>query len=424
MTKSKLLAGLAFGSLVLAACGSQTGGGGGQTIKGTIKIGIDLPVSGEDASDGLPTQKGAQLAVQKAGKVCGASSHTDACFTLTAMPLDDAVNGVHDPAQGAKNVQQFVSDSSVLGMVGPFNSSVARAEIPIANSVNLTMVSPANTNECLTQEPADGHCAGQAAKLRPSGKNNYFRVCTTDLIQGPAGADFAYKKLGKRKVFVINDQQTYGLGIAQNFAKQFQADTGTVLDSNLSGYDPSSATITDFKAKMNQAASQGADVVYYGGTTATKGGLVRKAMQGILDVPFVAGDGISGTQFLTDAAPNAANSYFTVAGPYAQKLSTAQKFLTDYKAAYGSDAGAYSAQAYDAAGVIISAISRAIDDAGGSMPSRDQVTNEMAKTTNYHGVIGTFSLNAQGDTNLKIITIYQWNPTTGKADYADQVTVS
>ena len=422
MTKSKLLAGLAFTSLLLAACGTN-GGGGGQSIKGTIKIGIDLPVSGEDASDGLPTQKGAQLAVTKAGKVCGASSHTDACFTLQAVPLDDAVQGVHDPAQGAKNVQQFVSDAAVLGMVGPFNSSVARAEIPIANSVNLTMVSPANTNECLTQEPSDGHCKGQAAALRPSGKNNYFRVCTTDLIQGPAGADFAYKKLGKRKVYVINDQQTYGLGIAQNFAKQFQADNGTVLDSNLGGYDPSSATISDFKAKMNQAASQGADVVYYGGTTATKGGLVRKAMQGILDVPFVAGDGISGTQFLTDAAPIAANSYFTVAGPYAQKLSSAQQFLKDYKAAYGQDSGAYSAQAYDSAGVIIAAISRAIDDAGGSMPTRDQVTSEMAKTSNYHGVIGTFSLNAQGDTNLKIITIYQWNSTTGKADYADQVTV-
>lgn len=421
--KSKLLAGMAFASLILAACGTSSTGAT-QTIKGTIKIGIDLPVTGADASDGLPTQKGAQLAIQKAGKVCGASSHTDACFTLQDFPLDDAVNGVHDPAQGGKNMQQFVSDSAVLGMVGPFNSSVARVEIPIANTVGLAMVSPANTNECLTQEPADGHCAGQAAKLRPTGKNNYFRVCTTDLIQGPAGADFAYKKLSKTKVYVLNDQQTYGLGIAQNFAKQFKADGGTVLNSDLGGFDPASATVSDFKAKINQAKSLGADVVYYGGTTATKGGLVRKAMQGILDVPYVAGDGISGTQFLTDAAPNAANSYFTVAGPYAQKLASAATFLTDYKTKYGEDSGAYSAQAYDAAGVIIAAISRAIDDAGGNMPTRDQVTAQVAKTHGYSGVIGTTTLDASGDTTLKIITIYKWNPDTSKSDYADQVTVS
>jgi len=170
MRLPKLLAGLAVASVALAACGAS--GGTSQTIKGTIKIGIDLPVSGSDASDGQPTQNGAKLAVKLAGKVCGASSHTDACFTLASFPLDDAVNGVHDVGQGAKNVTQFVADSSVLAMVGPFNSGVAAGEIPIANSADMAMISPSNTNECLTQEPADGHCKGQAAKLRASGKNS------------------------------------------------------------------------------------------------------------------------------------------------------------------------------------------------------------------------------------------------------------
>ncbi|HEX3630522.1 MAG TPA: branched-chain amino acid ABC transporter substrate-binding protein, partial [Candidatus Dormibacteraeota bacterium] len=384
MRLPKLLAGLAVASVALAACGT-TGGGTGQTIKGTIKIGIDLPVSGSDASDGQPTQNGAKLAIKKAAKVCGASSHTDACFTLQSFPLDDAVNGVHDVGQGAKNVQQFVADSTVLGMVGPFNSSVAAGEIPIANSANLAMISPANTNECLTQEPADGHCKGQAAKLRQAtGKNNYFRVCTTDLIQGPAGADYAYNKLGKKKVYVMNDQQQYGLGIAKNFAAQFTKDGGTVLNPNdLGAFDPSSTN--DFKSQLNRANSLGADVVFFGGTTATKGGQIRKQMQGILSVPYVAGDGISGNQFAKDAGANAADSYFTVAGPYPLKLATAQTFNAAYKSEYGNDPGAYSAQAYDAAGIVIAGISKAIDDAGGSMPSRDQVRAAIAKTQGYKG---------------------------------------
>ena len=71
MRLPKLLAGLAVASVALAACG--TSGGTGQTIKGTIKIGIDLPVSGSDASDGQPTQNGAKLAVKLTGKVCGAT---------------------------------------------------------------------------------------------------------------------------------------------------------------------------------------------------------------------------------------------------------------------------------------------------------------------------------------------------------------
>ena len=427
MRLPKLLAALAVTSVALAACGGSSGGG--QSIKGTIKIGIDLPVSFSDASDGGPTLKGAKLAIKQAAKVCGASSHSDACFTLTAFPLDDATAalGGHDPAQGAANVRQFIADNTVLGMVGPFNSSVAKAEIPINNQVNLAMISPANTNECLTQTPADKHCqvSGQELKntLRPTGKNNYFRVCTTDLIQGPAAADFAYNKLGKKKVFILNDQQTYGLGIAQNFAKQFAADGGTVLNSDLGGFDPTS--VKDFHNLLSRASSQGADVVFFGGTTATGGGQIRKQMKGILNVPYVAGDGISGNEFAKQAADNANESYFTVAGPYPQKLSTAQTFNADYKKEYSEDVGAYSAQAYDAAKIIIAAISRAIDDAGGNTPSRDQVTAQVAKTQNYKGVIGTTSFDANGDTTLKIITVYKWTSATDTGGtFVDQVTVS
>src|SRR5438270_10897498 len=107
MERPKVLAAIGVAGMVLAACGGGPQGGS-QTIKGPIKIGVDMPTSGSDASDGLPTSKGAQLAVTKAGKVCGASSHTDACFTLQAMPLDDAVHGVHDPAQARKDAQQIV----------------------------------------------------------------------------------------------------------------------------------------------------------------------------------------------------------------------------------------------------------------------------------------------------------------------------
>ena len=423
MKMPRLLVGFAVTSLALAACGGGGGGGGGQSVKGTIKIGIDLPVTGSDASDGQPTQNGAKLAIKQAPKVCGASSHTDACFSLESFPLDDAVNGVHDPAQGAKNVSQFIADNTVLGMVGPFNSSVARAEIPLANTAGLAMVSPANTNECLTQDPSDNHCSGQAAKLRPKGGNNYFRVCTTDLIQGPAAADFAAKKLNKTKVFILNDQQTYGLGLAKNFAAQFVKDGGTVLNPNdLGGFDPTSTT--DFHSFLNRAKSQGADVVFFGGTTSDKGGQIRKQMAGLLDVPYVAGDGISGNQFAKDAGDNAANSYFTVAGPYPQKLSTAQTFNSDYKKEYSSEVGAYSAQAFDAAGVIIAAIKKAIDDAGGNMPTRDQVTAELAKTQDFKGAIGSTSFDKNGDTTLKIITIYKW--TSGSdtdGTFVDQVTV-
>ena len=232
MRLSKLLAGLAVASVALAACGTSSGG---TANKGTIKIGVDLPESGAEASDGIPTLNGVKYAVQTAGTVEG--------FTIQVSNLDDAVNGVHDPQKGAQNMQQFVSDSAVLGVVGPFNSNVARAEIPISNRAHLAQISPANTNQCLTKNvyipttlgaPKDITCKDAGilapADLRPTGINNYFRVATTDDLQGPAMADFAYDTLGVKKLAVWDDQEPFGLGVANNFAKEFTKKGGTIVD--------------------------------------------------------------------------------------------------------------------------------------------------------------------------------------------------
>ena len=88
---------------------------------GTIKIGVDLPVSGADAAIGVPTQNGAVLAIEQANK----NGFTGGTFKLEASLLDDAVQGKHDPAAGAQNVKTFIADSSVMAMVGQFNSNVA-----------------------------------------------------------------------------------------------------------------------------------------------------------------------------------------------------------------------------------------------------------------------------------------------------------
>src|SRR5579864_1183966 len=199
-------------SFTLAGC---TGGG----PSNVIKIGADLPVSGADASDGVPTKNGVLLAVQDANRLNLAPG-----FTFEADPLDDAVNGVHDPAQGAKNIQALAGDPAVVGIVGPFNSNVAQAEIPLSNTLGIALISPANTNPDLTKGP-------KALELRRQNPDaiTYFRVCATDDIQGPVGADYAAKTLHLRRAYVVDDNETYGKGIADQWAARFIADGGTVL---------------------------------------------------------------------------------------------------------------------------------------------------------------------------------------------------
>ena len=217
---------------LLAACGSGTTGtgSGAPTAAGStiIKIASELPTSGADESSGKPAQDGAQLAVNQAN-----ANHTISGITLQFVPKDDVgPSGTHDPAQGAANVTQLVSDYLVAGIVGPFNSSVAKAEMPISNQAPLAQISPANTNPCLTKNTAASGCSGsndQLATLRPTGTVNYFRIATTDDHQGPAQADYMYTTLHLSKIYVIDDTETYGVGIANAFVGEWKKLGGTVL---------------------------------------------------------------------------------------------------------------------------------------------------------------------------------------------------
>jgi branched-chain amino acid transport system substrate-binding protein len=406
-------AALAGAALIgLAACGGASSSGTG--TKGTVKIGIDLPLSGNETSNGVPTKNGALFAIKQANDKGGIEG-----YKIDSVVLDDAVNGTHDPAQGAKNVQQFVADNTVLAMVGPFNSNVARAEMPIASTANLPMISPANTGECLTQ--SHPYCAnGEPASLHPGGKTFYFRVCTTDNIQGPSLADYASKKLKKTKAYILNDGETYGKGLADNFALQFAKDGGTVAGNE--HFDAKSTD--DFKPFLNKAKAAGVDVVFFGGTDTNKGGIIRNQMKGIIDVPYIGGDGIQTTQFLKDADGNADGSYSSVAAVNAQTLPAAKTFLDAFKAFKSlstTDYGAYTANAYDATNIEIQAIGAAIKASNGAMPDREAVRKAIG-SMDYNGAIGHTTFDNNGDTSNKIISFYQ--VTGGKWNFVDQITFS
>jgi len=384
-------------ALVAAACG---GGGTGATTTAPatsaaaattaapaaeIIIASDLPTSGADASSGLPTQNGAAFAVSQTPTYKG--------IKITFKPFDDTVNGVHDPQKGAQNVQQMLSDPKVLAMVGPFNSNVARAEIPIANQGPLAMMSPSNTNECLTQ--LFPYCDPKPAALRPTGKNNYFRIAAPDTVQGPAMADYILKTLKLTKVAVFSDNETFGKGVADNFVKRLTATGGSV--TNRQDFDMK--TTSDFKAFINAAKAAGAQAIYAGATSATKACIVRSQMAGILDVPFTGPDGIGDDQCLKDAGANTANMYFTNAAGDAAQNPDAAATVAAFKVAYpkASDLGAYTFPAYDCALILVDAVKRAIDANGGKVPSRQQVIDAVQATSGLKGTVGTYAFDANGD---------------------------
>jgi branched-chain amino acid transport system substrate-binding protein len=414
---------------ILSACGAGTTTSSTSTnAVVTIKIATELPVSGQDESSGKPAENGAHLAVDQANK-----SNFLPGYNFVFDPQDDVgASGVHDPSVGAKNVTSLIGDGEVAGIVGPFNSSVAQAEMPIANQAPIALISPANTNTCLTQTDPTTGCTGSnllVPKLRPTGSVSYFRIATTDNHQGGVGADFSYKTLHLKKAYVVDDTELYGVGLAYAFVTEFKADGGTVL-----GHD-SIASTTDYSQELTKIANAKPDLIYFAGLDSTGGIAIAKQMAktpGLTSTPLVGGDGLQTSSFAKATGTSHAPVYSTVAAVDPTQLPSAATFLQQYNSTYGQAAyGAYSAGGYDCAKILLAAVKAAIQ--GGAKPPTSSSDTDGAKTfrqaviaaiakTDYNGVTGHQSFDANGDTTDKTITVYQLADVSGAAGWKYVVT--
>ncbi|HEY6057225.1 MAG TPA: branched-chain amino acid ABC transporter substrate-binding protein [Candidatus Limnocylindrales bacterium] len=398
---------VATAAIAIAACSggaspSASGGGASGGTKGTLKIGTELPMSGSETANGEPTANGVKLAIKQQNAKGGVAG-----YTLDINVQDDAVNGVHDPQQGAKNMGTLVADTAVVGVVGPFNSSVAQAEIPITNEAGLLQCSPANTNTGLTYPP-------DALKYRPSNPDKiaYIRLAAPDSIQGPAAADYTFTDLGAKTVYVLDDTETFGVGVADTFQKRYEELGGKVVKR-----DSAPKSTTDYTPLFTQAASLKPAAVYLGGTTPTGMGLALKqgrTVPGMENIPFVGPDGVAdlgpgGTEgaTVTVAGSAAHDVYGTVAGIH--DIPDRPKFEADYQAEFGKAPGAYSSIAYACAQVIIAGIEKAV--AGGAADNaaiREGV--RVAATTagnSFDTVLGKTSFDKNGDTTQPVMSFYK-----------------
>lgn len=374
--------------------------------KGTLKLGVTLPLSGGAAADGQPALKGAILAADQANEAGGIEG-----YKIEVVPLDHAVNGKYNEQQGAQDLQTFVADTAVFGLVGPYNSAVAKVQIPIGNDAGLLQCSPANTNEALTK-PEFG--ALDYRKNYPE-RINYIRVAATDDIQGPAMATYAYEKLGLKNVLVVDDVTTFGKGVADNFQKKWEELGGTIADRV--GAPPDT---TDFNGIISAAKGKNPDSVYYGGVVTSGAGLLLKQMrQQGMTIPFLGPDGIvngagdaKGSLIQIAGKENAEGSYGTVAaiGDFPAKAD----FNAAFEERFKDDAdfktpGAYSGPAHACATVILESLRNFLkanpdaDEAAIREGTRAWATD--TKNT-FETVLGTVSFDENGDTTLPFISYY------------------
>ena len=385
MNKSRIAALGAVAMLAFAACG----GGGGGASKGEIEIWSSLPRQGSSKAQTDTIVNAINMAIEERGGTVGG-------YTIKYLDKDDstAAAGKWDEATEIKNANDAVAADKLVAYIGTFNSGAAKLSIPILCGKGIVMISPANTGVGLTKPFEEG----EPDKYYPNGcKKNYTRVIPNDSLQGNAGAKWA-SELGLKNVYILDDTEVYGKGIADVFNTR-SADYGlTIL-----GRDGIDGKATDYKALAEKVKATNPDLVYYGGITQNNAGqLWRDLRDAMPDVALMGPDGIYENEFLEAAAAAAEGNYITFGGvPPDQLTGKGKEFVDKYTAKYPNNPiEGYTAYGYEAANVVLAAIERAAaKNPADVLALRALVLDEVKATKDYDGVLGKWSFDADGDTS-------------------------
>jgi branched-chain amino acid transport system substrate-binding protein len=321
--------------------------------------------------------------------------------TVEYVSCDDstAAKGSWDPQTCTNNANSYKTVKNLLGVIGTFNSGCAEIEAPILNRApggGIPMVSPANTYVGLTKPTL---VAGEPQKYFPTGKRNYARVAVPDNFQGAADALFMKSK-GIKSVYVLNDAEAYGLGIANNFANAAKALGITVL-----GNDKWDAKQPNYQSLYQGIAAKNPQAIFLGGIVSNNGGQLIKDKVSVLGdnskVLLMGPDGFNDSATATDAGAAAEGMYVTIGGsdPNELKNPAGKAFIKAFKKAYHAKTleayTAYGAQAF-------LVLANAIQKGNGTRLSTD---SHLFNQTFPNGIIGKFKIDSSGDPSLGGVTV-------------------
>ena len=306
----------------------------------------------------------------------------------------DATAGQYDPAQAATNARKMVSDKAVLAALGPEMSGSGKAMAPILSMGGLATITPSSTNPDITDPKF-------AAQFRPGGKAIYFRTVATDAYQGPNMANYMAEVLKVKSVYVLDDTGAYGVGLANAFQQRAEKIGMKVLGRDR--LDPKAA---DYAAVLTKIKSLDAQAIYFGGVTEAGVKLVKQAYDIIPKVIKAAGDGMESSDLLAGAGfPAVEGWYVTIAAPHLVGDPRVASFLKRFNEKFHQQPEDYSLTCYVGARVIIEA---AKDLVANKKPvTRAAMRDAIQRVNLQNTLIGPVSFDANGDLNNKIISVFQ-----------------
>lgn len=397
---SCLLAALALG---VTACGgddedSGGGNGGGQTAQEgkTLKIYSSLPLQGASRVQTEAMVNGIKLALEQAGGKAGP-------HTIEYESLDDstAQAGSWTPEAESANALKAAQDESTAVYIGPFNSGAAKVSIPILSEAGVPQISPANTYVGLTTNE-DGSEPGEPDKYYPTGDRTYVRIVPRDTIQAAALVTLM-KQEGCTKVAVTNDKEVYGAGLARVIELSAKEQ-----GLELTGNDPIDKNAANYRSLAQKHKAAGADCFVYAGITANNAVQLFKDFAAALpDAKLYGPDGVAETGFVSekdggipeDLNPRVKVTVATLAPD--QYPPEGQEFFKEFTEKFSVDnPDPYAIYGYEAMKLALDAIERS------GTGEKADIKKALFETKDRQSVLGTYSIDENGDTTLTDYGVY------------------
>jgi branched-chain amino acid transport system substrate-binding protein len=390
INKVRALSGAAFACFALlgGGCGGSDdkGGGGGSSGSTSLTIYSSLPLQGDNRVQSESVVNGERLALQEHGGKVGR-------FNVKYVSLDDstAATGKWEPGAVSSNARKASQDKSTIAYLGEFNSGASAISIPILNEAGILQVSPSNTYVGLTR--SEGADKGEPDKYYPSGKRNFGRVVPADHIQAAAQVSYQSDQ-GCKQLYVLNDKEVYGKGIADAVQEGATAAGIKVLGND--GIDTKAA---NFRSLATKVKGTGADCLFFGGIVENKAVQIWRDMHSANpSLKLFGPDGVALSDFTSKIPADSARVTFITNPTLDPKLypPAAQDFFRTYKQKFGRDPEPYAIYGYEAMQVAL----LAIQNAGDKGNDRQAVIDEFFKIKDRDSVLGKYSIDENGDTTL------------------------
>jgi branched-chain amino acid transport system substrate-binding protein len=384
--------------LVAAACGSTSSPStsnsaatsksrGGQQVT----IYSSQPLQGASHGQAQGLINGEEMALQEHGGKGGACS-------VKYVPMDDstAAAGQWDPGAVEQNARRAATDPTTIAYLGEYNSPGTEISLPILNQVPILQVSPGNTYVGLTESA--GALPGEPQKYNPSGEHTYGRIVPNDGVQAAAVVQLL-KQNHVKKVYILNDSEAYGAGLARNVAQGARA-AGIAVAAN----QRVDQRASNYRGVAQAISSSGADAFFYGGNTyAGAVELWKDVYAANPHLLMVGPDGVAESSFFTQVGAAGTNTLITDSElPPSEYPPAAKKFFQDYQTKYGIKPETYTIYGYEVMNVVLDAMSRAANCA-----NRQDVIKAFFQTENRQSVLGTYSIKPDGDSTLTRYGVYR-----------------